>query len=207
MITGIVAGGVRVATPAGPTVTWNPADISAGISLSGGDLIATASGGTFGNRMGRATSGHDASTSGGRYFEVEVTSVLSSVFNVFVGVATTSANLSGYLGSDPYGWSYGINATKNTGSGSNSYGTTYGTGDVIGILLKNGKLYFRKNGTWQNSADVIAETGAAFSGLTGTLIPALSMFRGVAPAHVLTGRFKASDFTGSIPSGAAAWES
>ena len=88
-----------------------------------------------------------------------------------------------------------------------AYGATWTTNDVIGVLLKNGKLYFRKNGTWQGGGDPGAETGEAFSGLTGDLYPAASLYRSTSPPHVLTARFKAADFSGSLPSGAAAWES
>ena len=51
---------------------------------------------------------------------------------------------------------------RNSGSGS-SYGNTYTTGDIIGIAvdLDNNKIYFSKNGTWQDS-------GAPTSGSTGT---------------------------------------
>ena len=59
-----------------------------------------------------------------------------------------------YYGADGQSW--------NNGSGS-SYGNTYDTGDIIGcaVDLTNNKLYFSKNGTWQNSGDPT-------SGSTGT---------------------------------------
>jgi len=50
-----------------------------------------------------------------------------------------------------------------TNTGSSSYGDTYDDGDIIGVALDltNNKLYFAKNGTWQNSGDPT-------SGATGT---------------------------------------
>ena len=50
-----------------------------------------------------------------------------------------------------------------TGTGGSSYGNTYTDGDIIGIAmdLDNSKLYFHKNGTYQNS-------GVPTSGSTGT---------------------------------------
>ena len=56
---------------------------------------------------------------------------------------------------------------RNSGSGS-SYGNTYTTGDIIGIAvdLDNNKIYFSKNGTWQDSGDPTSGstgTGAAFT--------------------------------------------
>ena len=53
------------------------------------------------------------------------------------------------------------NSYNNTGD--SSYGDTYDDGDIIGVALDltNNKLYFSKNGTWQNSGDPT-------SGATGT---------------------------------------
>jgi len=47
------------------------------------------------------------------------------------------------------------------GTLTSSWGSTYTTGDIIGIGLDldNNKIYFSKNGTWQNSADPSAGTG------------------------------------------------
>lgn len=187
-------------------VTWNPSDKSSLITLSGSDLVATRTGATDAQAAVRATLSRPASDAGGYYFEVVITSASSSPF-VAVGVANSAQSMTNYIGSSADSWSYyEETGQKITNASLTSYGASYTTGDVIGVLLKNGKLYFRKNGTWQNSADVAAETGAAFTGLTGDLYPAVSMFRSDSPAHVLTGRFKASAFSGSIPSGASAWE-
>lgn len=188
------------------SVTWNPFDKSSLITLSGSDLVATRTGPTDSYETVRATLARPASDTGGYYFEVVVTNASSSIY-VVIGVANASQSLGAYVGNSTNGWSYyQETGAKITAGAASAYGASYTTGDVIGVLLKNGKLYFRKNGTWQNSADVSAETGAAFTGLTGDLYPAVSMFRSNSPAHVLTGRFKASAFSGGIPSGASAWE-
>lgn len=197
------------AASSGPVaVTWNPSDKSANITLSSGNLVATkTAGGEANNASLRATQGRDAADAGGFYFEVVVTTATTSPF-IVVGVANSSQVLTSYIGNSTNGWSYyEQTGDKYTGGSGSAYGSSYTTGDVIGVLLKNGKLYFRKNGTWQNSADPDAETGAAFTGLTGTLYPAASLYRASSPSHVITGRFKASAFSGSIPTGAAAWES
>jgi len=56
-----------------------------------------------------------------------------------------------------------IMGTKYNNGNYSSYGDTFTTGDIIGIAmdLDNHKLYFSKNGTWQNS-------GNPESGATGT---------------------------------------
>ena len=61
-----------------------------------------------------------------------------------------------------YGYYYSNGELYTAGSGS-SYGNTYASGDIIGVALDcdNNKLYFSKNGTWQNSGDPT-------SGSTGT---------------------------------------
>ena len=60
-----------------------------------------------------------------------------------------------------------------------SYGNTYATGDIIGIALDldNYKLYFSKNGVWQNSGDPTSgSTGTGSTQAAGT--PALPTFTG-----------------------------
>ncbi len=61
-----------------------------------------------------------------------------------------------------YGY-YSGNGNIYTNASNSSYGNTFTTGDIIGIAmdLDNSKLYFSKNGTWQNSGDPT-------SGATGT---------------------------------------
>jgi hypothetical protein len=70
-----------------------------------------------------------------------------------------------YFDGDPFPAAYlyladGTSRSKNSAS---SYGNSYTTGDIIGIALDldNNKLYFSKNGTFQNS-------GVPTSGSTGT---------------------------------------
>ena len=63
-----------------------------------------------------------------------------------------------------------------------SYGDSWTTGDIIGIAmdLDNGKIYFSKNGTWQNSGDPTSGdtgTGSAFNLTTNyTYLPSTSTY-------------------------------
>jgi hypothetical protein len=63
-----------------------------------------------------------------------------------------------------------------------SYGDSWTTGDIIGIAmdLDNGKIYFSKNGTWQNSGDPTSGatgTGSAFNVTTNyTYLPSTSTY-------------------------------
>ena len=74
-------------------------------------------------------------------------------------------------GSPPeYGYYYdGLTYHQSSGT---SFGNAYTTGDIIGIAmdLDNNKLYFSKNGTWQNSGDPTSGstgTGSAYTLITG----------------------------------------
>ena len=75
----------------------------------------------------------------------------SAYNNLFAGGISASY---GYYGNDGNKW--------NNNSGS-AYGSAYDVNDIISIAmdLDNNKLYFAKNGTWQNS-------GVPTSGATGT---------------------------------------
>ena len=67
------------------------------------------------------------------------------------------------VGKQSNSYSYRSDAYKLIENTDTSYGTSYGNGDIVGIALDldNNKLYFSKNGTWQNSGDPT-------SGSTGT---------------------------------------
>ena len=66
-------------------------------------------------------------------------------------------NAFGYFGS----------GTKNVSGTASSYGDSYADGDIIGIAIDmdNNKLYFSKNGTFQNSGD--PTTGSTGTGAIG----------------------------------------
>ena len=67
------------------------------------------------------------------------------------------------VGKQTNSYSYRSDAYKLIENSDSSYGSTYGNGDIVGIAvdLDNNKLYFSKNGVWQNS-------GVPTSGSTGT---------------------------------------
>lgn len=183
------------------SVTWNPADIGANISLSGSNLVATKSTGT-GYSSVRATTSKDYTDNG--YFEIAITTMDAGGF-IVVGIGTTSATLSGYVGSDAYGWGYyGAEGGKKTNSGTPvAFGSSFAQGNVIGVAFKNGKVWFAKNNSWYG--DPAAGTGEAFSGITGSLFPMVGLYDGVAPVDSVTARFTAGSFSYSPPSGFAAW--
>jgi len=108
-------------------------------------------------------------TSGKFYAEAKVTggSGGNSIFGI-TGEMHRS-NATDYLGTDAYDYSYlGGTGNKINTNNDSSYGATYTTGDIIGIAvdLDNLKIYFSKNGVWQNSGDPTSGstgTGSAFT--------------------------------------------
>jgi len=66
-------------------------------------------------------------------------------------------------GNDAYSVGYySVSGDYYKGSNATSYGNSYTNGDIIGIAmdLDNNRLFFSKNGTWQNSGDPTSSTGA-----------------------------------------------
>ena len=103
--------------------------------------------------------------SGKIYFEFSS----ATTTGVFVGVGVDRYSYNGnsaYVGSTSESWSYLLSSgNKYTNAGATAYGNALAVGDVLGcaVDLDNGKLFFAKNGVWQNSADPVAGTGSAFT--------------------------------------------
>ena len=96
-------------------------------------------------------------TSGKWYAEFEVHSDASGTTYFIIGIygdqPTSTQHFVGYT-SNSYGY-YALNGNSYTNFTSSSYGNSYTVGDVVGVAvdLDNNKLYFSKNGTFQNSGD------------------------------------------------------
>ena len=99
------------------------------------------------------------------YCEVKMVAVSSGSIQSRVGLIsypTTSATVG--VGSTTYTYGYSTDSGNIvTGNAGSSYGNAFALGDIMGIAVDtvNNKLYFSKNGTWQNSGDPT-------SGATGT---------------------------------------
>jgi hypothetical protein len=105
--------------------------------------------------------------SGKWYWEVSIDSGTTH----YVGIATSSAFLDDFAGSDEHAYSYhDLDGKKYTNGGDNAYGDTYVAGDVIGVALDldSDKVFFSKNGVWQGSGDPSAGTNQAFPIPSGT---------------------------------------
>ena len=133
----------------------NPLDSASGV-LTNGNLQFTSGG----NAMSRASIAMPA----GKWY-AEVTFTSGSQANI--GIATSSANLASYLGSDAYGWGYAASGVKINNNTTAGYGATFTTGDVIGITFdtSNGQLTFYKNNVSQGVAYTVSTTGTYFFAL------------------------------------------
>jgi hypothetical protein len=193
-----------VATTA--AVTFNPSDKAANITLSSGNRLATKATNDALASV-RATRGIANTDSG--YFEVRIVNYSPDSAYQFVGIATSSLSLTASVGSDANSWGYYMETgQKYTGGSYSSYGASYTENQTIGCAFKNGKVWFSKNGVWQNSGDPAADTGAAFTGITGTLYPAATLYRssGGNGADQVQIRTHASQCDYAAPSGFKYWE-
>lgn len=177
--------------------TWNSADKGANIVLSGGDLTASKS--NAGWQSVRATIGV---SSGKWYWE---TTVGGSTIDVLTGVGNISMPLTSWVGNDANGWGYYFGAVKYNSS-SSAYGATYAVGDIIGVALDMdaGTIEMYKNNVSQ---------GTMYTGLTGTLYPAVSIdnatinwtanFGATTMAYTAPSGYNQGLFTGSLMPGFA----
>lgn len=180
------------------STTWDPLAIGTGMTLSNGSLTVQASSSVT-YTTARATTGKSA---GKWYFE---TNLDAAYTNAEVGVSNSSANLNSYLGADANSWGYQMDGAISHNNSFPSSGITYTTGDVIGIAIDfgAGQLWLSKNGAWI-SGDPSTGTSPSFTGVIGTLFPAVSV-RNNTTLGQWTGRFSAAQQTYAAPSGFTSW--
>lgn len=137
---------------------FDPANHDAVWALSGSNLTATSSGGSFG--VAKALDGKSSGT-------WSVTFTVTTGGNLCIGLASASTPLSGILGTEADTYCYKSDGTKRTGGSDVGYGASYTSGDIIVMTYTEGVLSFSKNGTPQ---------GTAFTVSAGTYYPAISSF-------------------------------
>ena len=109
------------------------------------------------------TSFSTLAASSGKYYCEYKTTQAAGAGNMCIGIGEGDG-FESYFGAGTNSVIYlGDTGQYRKGGSDTSYGDTYGVGDIIGVALDldNNKLYFSKNGTWQNSGDPT-------SGSTGT---------------------------------------
>jgi hypothetical protein len=197
--------------------TWNPADKSPDITLSNGNLTASAAT-VPGWRSVRLTS----SRNGGKYyFEVTAVAVGYSNAGFIVGLGNAIAPLNGYAGSDPNAYGFqcaGVGYGSIDYFNSSSYETNQwdmcSPGNVLGyaVDLTAKKLWISNltNGTgWNHGSPGMQDPasgqgGISIAGVSGNVFPMFSGWLGTQPsrATINTG---SSLFLGTVPGGFNLW--
>lgn len=163
----IVGPSVTTLTP----IAFDPATKGANIALSNGNLTASGSVASAAQSVRNLT----GRTSGAFYYEYLVVNLATST-GLFMGACNTSQLSTNYVGQSVNGWSILASGGTFTNSASISSGITYAIGDIamIALDITNGKIYFGKNGIWINGSNPSTATNPAYTGLTGTLSPAVA---------------------------------
>jgi hypothetical protein len=135
-----------------PAVTWSTTDKGAGVSLTNGDMTATA---TLADSV-RATQGKSFGV-----WQFEVT-IGAGAGQWMVGIGTASATLDLYPGADQNGQGYwNADGNKYNNGTPSSYGASYTTGDVIGAVVNfaANTVTFYKNGVSQGPITIVTGSG------------------------------------------------
>ena len=196
---GIVASDCAMPdSPENNFCTLNGVAKSAGLTLSQGNLQT--------NNSNDFALGTFAVNSGKWYYENYINSTnggFAAVYETDTGVYSTVVDDSG---NNPDAYGYYSNGQKISKGSFVNYGSAFtSAGDIIGVALDmdNGAIYFSKNGTWQNSAtasEIAAgtTTNAAFTGLSGNIVPKVGHYNNNNPTIVNFGQD--DTFAGAISS-------
>jgi len=105
--------------------------------------------------------------SGKWYMEMKYSARTHSYDRVMLGIAGNPNELRrtpAYVGqaTDPTSYGYYVDGNRYQNDNATTYGSSYTVNDIIGIALdlENNRLFFSKNGTWQDSGDPTSSTGA-----------------------------------------------
>lgn len=191
-------------TASGVVVTWNPADKTANMLLSNGNLTAKSN--AAGRNEVRATNPIVAGEK--KYVEYTIDKVITPATQFAVGIAPLAHSFANYLGQgNDFG--YGNDGTNFKLGANQGTTVTYTTGDNIGMAvdIPNKKIWFRKNGgNWDNNASHDPATNIGGFDLT-------AIFNGVATSTTyaiidmedstdqVTAKFSNGSWTYSAPTG------
>lgn len=181
----------------GALTRLNPADRNANVALSNSNLTAT---GTSGIDTGvRATISRSSKK---WYFETTITTRDVGGQGNDVGIADAVAPLT-LVGAGSASWGYHCQGKYVLGGVFEAPGTrpTYTTGDIISTAadLDNHKIWWAKNGVWQNGDPSTPTGGTTIT--SGALFPMLSVSNG----DVSTVNFGALPFSYALPTAFAPW--
>jgi hypothetical protein len=174
--------------------TWNPLEKAANATLSNGNLDITQASGD------QNTGGTIAVSSGKWYWEVTFASGTESrIGAIKQQFVKTDSPFATFLGGGANGYSYANGGYKSNNNNNSATGySTYTTNDVISVALDldNGRIFFAKNGTWQESGNPATGSNPAYTGLSGAFTPAV-----YTPNATLNANFGQRPFAYTAPSG------
>lgn len=214
---GVLITPAAFAAAATPTVTWNPADKNANISLSGGNLTATQTSGSPSYYDVQATL---ARTTGKYGYTVDPgTITVGSASSTAFGFASDNLTLTNYLGNNSggnvgVGWfgdgSVWTNSAAALGGNAATDFSSASTLCTLMIDIDNKLLWVREGaGNWNNSGTANPATGVG--GISLASITAGSWTTGMIPSltlhgtnDVVTANFGASAMT--LPVGFSSWD-
>jgi len=180
-------------TTAPPTdqLTWDPLWIHpTGMVLENSNLTARCT--VSNDRAVGATLGK---SSGKWYWEIEVVGVGNYRF---VGIAQSGYPTDEYVGRQSTGYGYYSTDGRifNNMVGT-AYGNLYGNGDIIGVALDmdNARVFFAKNGVWQNGGDPVTGTNPAASGIAATTWYPADSLNGNLQEHTIVGYLSRMTYT------------
>lgn len=212
-----ITGGGGGGGGGGQVTTWNPSDLSSGVTLSNNNLTATTN--TSGSQNVRSTT----SKSSGKYCSAITTSTISNDLDVGFSNSTYSLTTPGGLGTDANGVGFDPNS-----SGSNQAtffnnvilngmaSTPSANGEVIMICADfDAQLFWATDsamqtasgaGSWNNSNTcnpTVAGCGSSFSGMNG---PYFITFNDINQAGVAVLGTLPSAMPYSLPTGFSSWD-
>lgn len=138
-------------------IHWSPTDQGSGWTLSESNKRAV---NTTTSSVIRSHVTLDSLVAGKPYVELDV---ITKTTDGHIGIADSSASLSGNLGNDAHGWGVRGASGAILNNGNVPYGTAWTTGDILGIAIDvpNRLFFMSLNGTFYNSGNPDAGTGAA----------------------------------------------
>ena len=182
-----VSGGTLTKTEDCPSNVFATINVlgrqAAGYTIENGNLSTNGNG----SNVWRGLYGTIGASSGKFYYEFKLNTTYSNSGNsIEVGVADaetmiqiTSSN--GRIANAARGYAYEQGGTKRNNGTSTTYGNRINVGDIVGVAvdLDNSKLYFHRNGTYENSGDPTSGstgTGAISIASGYTYLPAFSTY-------------------------------
>jgi len=174
------------------TCSNNFATLNPLVTISGGTLSEANLKYNYGSNGWRSSFSSIGANKGKWYCEVKFDSGTYLVVGI-VDEDGYSRNSGNFLADSTFNYSHGYGYYSNDGHGNSTgkdgqgtdvtYGNSFAAGDIIGIAmdLDNGKLYFSKNGTFQDSGDPTSGSTGTGSVYNITNSTTLNYFFGVSP--------------------------